>query len=170
MYYCYCSYVIDLTVSCLCVLAFVGVTVNVLHPGSVQTNLYSNIPKPLRFLFLNIVAPLFFRVRYFHVFFHTFFSWTLQFYFKVQLLSQDVVCRLWHECIARFSLKNRIMPQLSKVGLTRNYDGILLIGGSNWGGSLVLDFAELSWKWWEIVLRLQLITNTKSYTTKRVFD
>jgi len=44
-------------------LSFVGVTVNVLHPGSVQTNLYSNIPQPLPFIFLNIVAPLFFRVR-----------------------------------------------------------------------------------------------------------
>ena len=36
---------------------------NVLHPGSVQTNLYANIPQPLGFIFLYFVSPLFFRVR-----------------------------------------------------------------------------------------------------------
>ena len=44
-------------------LAFEGVTVNVLHPGSVQTNFYSNIVQPLGFIFLYIISPLFFRVR-----------------------------------------------------------------------------------------------------------
>jgi len=43
--------------------ASVGVTVNVLHPGSVQTNLYSHMPQPVRFICANIVAPLLFRVR-----------------------------------------------------------------------------------------------------------
>ena len=45
-------------------LLLAGVTVNVLHPGSVQTNLYSHMPEPLRFIFLNIVSPLLFRVRW----------------------------------------------------------------------------------------------------------
>ena len=37
---------------------------NALHPGTVQTNLYANIPQPVRFIFVNIVAPLLFRVRH----------------------------------------------------------------------------------------------------------
>jgi len=44
-------------------LSFEGITVNVLHPGSVRTNLYSNITQPLGFIFLYILSPLLFRVR-----------------------------------------------------------------------------------------------------------
>jgi len=51
------------------------VTVNAIHPGSVQTNLHSHYPKPLRFIFQNIVSPMFFRVRCLHFLF-VFFTWS----------------------------------------------------------------------------------------------
>jgi len=46
----------------------VGVTVNSLHPGSVQTNLYSHMMQPVQFVCANIVAPLLFRVRWTYFF------------------------------------------------------------------------------------------------------
>jgi NAD(P)-dependent dehydrogenase (short-subunit alcohol dehydrogenase family) len=46
---------------------FAGVTVNSVHPGSVDTNLFSPLPQPAKFI-VNLISKLFFRVSLLFVF------------------------------------------------------------------------------------------------------
>ena len=98
-------------------------------------------------------------------------------YFRKML--SVVVCRLSLTRVYRdktaearimlFSLKCSSLPAKFDSEIRRKFEGVPLIGGSNWGG-LVFDRVRdaVSRKRCEIELRWQLITNRKSYVGFRL--